>query len=213
MKNPSQKQVALIDSQNNVLGGENLYTAHAHPAQLHRAVSVWLVRNQDSKRQILLQRRSKKKIVGGDQWGNAICGNVRPNETFLECAQRRLGEEIGVYGVELEADFRFEYKIYSNEKYGEHELDQVYLGEYDGEFELDPDEASAVEWVDMIELKQEVAKHAIMNASETLKYETNQLKDLTPALELQLGGKDFEITPWTSLMLGDKKLWEMLEKN
>jgi len=213
MKNSSRKLVTLIDKENNVLEDEDLFAAHTHPAQLHRAVSVWLVHDQGSRSQILLQKRSIKKITGGNQWGNAICGNVRPNETYLECAQRRLGEEIGVYGVKLKPDFRFEYKIYSNEKYGEHELDQVYVGEYNGKFELNPEEASAIVWVDMIELKKEVAKHKIIGAMETLKYETDELKNLTPALKLRLGGKDFEITPWTSLMLGDKKLWEMLEKN
>lgn len=35
-------------------------------------------------------------IVGAGQWANTCYGNVRPGESYLECAWRRLCEELGI---------------------------------------------------------------------------------------------------------------------
>ncbi|MDH5533630.1 MAG: NUDIX domain-containing protein [Candidatus Pacebacteria bacterium] len=200
------KQVILVDSQDNVAGEEDLYSAHRHPAQRHRAVSVWIVRDKDGEREILLQKRSFEKIVGADQWGNGICGNVRPGESYLGCANRRLEEEIGLKDLSLSELYKFEYKVYSNEKYGEHEIDQVYITKYDGEFELNPMEVAQIEWVKLSELEKRLEGIEYITAKETLTYETNQLQDKTPSIELMLNDKISEIAPWTAIMLFNKKL-------
>lgn len=205
------KQVTLVDSQDYVLGDEDLYSAHSHPAKLHRAVSVWITRDNKGEREILFQKRSLEKIVGSDQWGNGICGNVRPGESYLECANRRLEEEIGIKNLSLNELYRFEYKVFSNEKYGEHELDQVYITEYDGEFELNPAEVSQIEWVRLSELERRLADLEYITAEETLKYETGELQAKTPSIELMLNNKKSEIAPWTVIMLFNKKLRSALQ--
>lgn len=205
-----EKKVTLLDRHNQVIGEADLYEAHRHPAQYHKAVSVWLLRNFADQVQILLQKRSLEKIVGADQWGNGICGNVRPDEDFLGCAHRRLREEIGVEGVELMPLYQFEYQVYSNQDYGEHELDQVFLGQYQGEFKLNPTEVQATTWVDLTKLQSALSDKKIVSANETLSRPTQLLKELTPPLFLKLAGQDFEISPWTAIMLGDMRLWQGL---
>lgn len=205
-----EKFVTLVDRHGKTLGSADLYEAHRHPAQLHKAVSVWLIRDVGAKRQVLFQKRSTTKIVGANQWGNGICGNVRPNEDYLACAERRLNEEIGIKVDKLWPIYRFEYQVFSNEEYGEHELDQVYVANYDGEFLLNPDEVQEVVWVDLDELFEQVKHHKIVGAAETLISTSDQLKDITPALILEIQKLEFEISPWTAIMLGDSRLWESL---
>jgi isopentenyl-diphosphate Delta-isomerase len=205
------KQVTLVDSQDNVLGEEDLYSAHSHNAKLHRAVSVWIIRDKDGEREVLLQKRSLEKIVGADQWGNGICGNVFPGESYLGCANRRLEEEIGVKNLSLDELYKFEYKVFSNEKYGEYEMDQVFITKYDGEFELNPAEVSQIEWVKLSELERRLEAMDYITAKETLKYETKDLQEKTPPIVLMLNDKKSEIAPWTAIMLFSKELWSALK--
>lgn len=200
------KEVTLVNLTDQVIGQEDIYSAHHHPAKRHRAVSVWLVRESEGKKEILFQKRSLEKIVGADQWGNAICGNVKPGESYLDCAMRRLDEEIGVTEVSLQELYKFEYRVYSNEKYGENEVDQVFIGQYDGKFELNPAEVSQVEWVRLDELMRKIEGLNYISAEETLNYQTDQLKKKTPLMEFIIEGRTFEIAPWTLIMLFDQKL-------
>ncbi|NCN03745.1 MAG: NUDIX domain-containing protein [Candidatus Pacebacteria bacterium] len=200
------KKVILVDEQDQIIGSDNLYSAHRHPAQRHRAISVWLVRGEGQDREIFLQKRSLEKIVGADLWGNGVCGNVKPDESYIGCANRRLSEEIGVENISLNELYKFEYKVYSNEKYGEHEIDQVYLAYYDGQFEPNPAEVAQVQWVKLGELERRLANLSYISAKETLVFATNQLAERTPPLELFLNDKNNMITPWTAMMLFDKRL-------
>lgn len=201
-----EKLVTLISDQGQTIGQTDILSAHRHPAQYHLACSVWLIRGTGENAEILLQQRSPQKIVGAGQWGNAICGNVRSGEDQFGCAVRRLREEIGVTGVELNPLYQFEYQIYANELYGEHELDQVYLGRYSGECQLNPEEVQKIAWVKLSELLVAVSQKTIVRAEDTLGVSTIELKNITPPLLLQLGGQSFEIAPWTAIMLGDQQL-------
>jgi isopentenyl-diphosphate delta-isomerase len=200
------KQVTLVDENDQVLGQEDIYSAHSHPAKRHRAISVWLLRDSDGQREVFFQKRSSEKIVGADQWGNGVCGNVQPRETYSECAYRRLAEEIGVTKITLTQLFRFEYKVYSNQEYGEHEVDQVFIARYDGDFELNPAEVSQYQWVRLDELYSRLETIQYISAAETLSFTTTQLQEKTPALTLILNDKKNTIAPWTALMLKDDRL-------
>lgn len=205
-----EKLVTLVNKQDIVVGEEDIYSAHTHPAKLHRAVSVWIVRGKDKNREIFFQKRSLEKIIGADQWANGICGNVLPGESYSGCAKRRLEEEIGIKNISLNELYKFEYKVYSNEKYGEHEIDQVFIAKYDGQFELNPAEVSQIEWVKLSELERRLENLEYIKAKKTLQYDTNQLREKTPSLFLMLNNKKNEIAPWTALMLFNPKLRKAL---
>src|SRR5579859_6686265 len=150
------QSVVLVNEHDEVIGEMDKFAAHRHPAKLHRAISVWLVNSQG---QVLLQQRSAEKIVGAGWWGNTVCGNVWPRESYEACARRRLEVELGIVkGYELSKLFTFHYQAYANEMYGEHEIDTVFSGVYDGEVKPNPAEASAFVWIDIAELKEKFAK-------------------------------------------------------
>ncbi len=201
-------KVTLVNTDNAVIGTMDKVAAHRYPPQLHRAVSVWLVNDQ---KEVLFQQRSQKKIIGAGWWGNTVCGNVWPNETNVECAQRRLSVELGLPPQHIREAYAFQYRAYVNEQYGENELDQVYVGKISGRVAANPEEVSDYAWISLVELEAETEKigHYIP-AEESLLIDTQQLQGKTPPLHMTLAGQTLLIVPWTVMMLRDQRLWHSL---
>jgi isopentenyl-diphosphate delta-isomerase len=150
----SNDLVILVNDQDQVIGEMDKVEAHRGDGKLHRAISVFLFRERNGKKELLIQQRSSKKIVGANQWANTCCGNVRPTESYVDCAHRRLREELGISGVLLEQTHKFQYQVRCNEEFGENEIDQVYIGQFNGSSELNPDEVQAVAWVSWEQIVQ-----------------------------------------------------------
>jgi len=138
-------EVILVDEQDNQIGVMDKVEAHRGEGKRHRAVSVFLF-NDGGK--LLIQQRSREKIVGALQWANTCCGNVRPTESYEECALRRLEEELGITGVSIRSVHKFEYHVRCNEAFSEFEIDTVFFGQFDGNVVLNHAEVAQVEWVD-----------------------------------------------------------------
>lgn len=146
-------QVILVNELDEPVGVMDKIEAHRGLAKLHRAVSVFLFNH---KQEVLLQQRSAKKIVGAGQWANTCCGNVRPGESYEECAHRRLREELGISNVTLIPIQKFSYFAKCNEEFSEREMDQVFVGYYSGQMVPNPDEVSASAWVGWTDFLAEV---------------------------------------------------------
>jgi isopentenyl-diphosphate delta-isomerase len=58
--------------------------------------------------------------------------------------------------AELRFLFTFEYRADYDATWGEHELDHVFLGQYDGPLDLDRDEVDEAKFIDMEDLKRDV---------------------------------------------------------
>jgi len=142
-------QVTLVDEQDNFIGVLDKIEAHRGEGKLHRAISVYLFNDQG---QLLIQQRSQKKIVGAGQWANTCCGNVRPTEDYKQCAYRRLREELGITQVTLKPVQKFQYFAKCNEEFSEREIDQVFVGQYQGELHLNPGEVQTTALVKLSDL-------------------------------------------------------------
>lgn len=152
----SLDQVILVDEHDQQIGVMDKIEAHRHPAQLHRASSVLL---HNSRGEWLIQQRSEYKIVGAGQWANTCCGNVRPRESYEECAQRRLREELGIVEVKLEKLAKFTYQVECNEEFGENEIDMIFVGEYEGLVKPSSKEVKKVRWLSAPDLLAELDKN------------------------------------------------------
>ncbi len=150
------KNVILVDKYDKKIGEEEVIAAHLNGGKRHRAVSVFLF---NEKGQLLLQQRSKKKIVGALQWANTCCGNVRVGETCKSCALRRLREELGIVQVKIKELYSFEYHIQCNEVFSEWEIDHVFVGKYQKEILPNPDEVAAYSWKNIEELLQDLTNN------------------------------------------------------
>lgn len=146
-----EEQVVLISEKDEVLGLMDKMQAHENGI-LHRAFSVFLF---NEKGEILLQKRAAEKYHSPNQWTNAVCSHPRVDETYMEGAQRRLKEELGIE-AELTPKFHFIYKADVGGNLWEHELDHVFTGHYNGDFTLNSDEVSEIRFITMEALDEEM---------------------------------------------------------
>ncbi|MBU4537651.1 MAG: isopentenyl-diphosphate Delta-isomerase [Weeksellaceae bacterium] len=149
-----EEQVVLVSENDEVLGLMEKMQAHENGI-LHRAFSVFLF---NDKGEMLLQKRASGKYHSPDQWTNAVCSHPRFDETYLQGAQRRMKEELGVE-AELTEKFNFLYKADVGQNLWEHELDHVFTGIYNGDFLLNEDEVSEVRYISMQELDEEMKEN------------------------------------------------------
>lgn len=148
-------KVVLVDDNDKVVGLKEKFSAHKNPVPLHRAISI-LIFNKDGKK-VLIQKRSEFKKTWPMYWTNTVCADVRPEETYLATAKRRLMEEMGIK-TKLKYVFNFIYQFKYNKTWGEHELDHVFTGTYDGVVSANPMEASGYEWIGVSDLKRDIKK-------------------------------------------------------
>ncbi len=149
----AEELVILVDEQDREIGSMEKLAAHENGGTRHRAFSVFLV---DVRGRWLLQQRAAGKYHFPGLWTNACCSHPRPGETTSDAAHRRLQEELGC-DCPVQERFQFEYKATSPaEGLTEHELDHVFTGQFEGPFELNPDEVGAIRWVEPAALAQEL---------------------------------------------------------
>jgi isopentenyl-diphosphate Delta-isomerase len=146
--------VVLVDKEDNELGLMEKQQAHI-AGLLHRAFSVFIF---NSRGELMLQQRAASKYHSPTLWTNTCCSHPRENETYLEAAHRRLVEEMG-FDCDLSFKFKFIYKANLDNGLTEHELDYVFIGLYDGEPNLNSSEVMAYRWVEMEDLKKDIAKN------------------------------------------------------
>src|SRR3972149_7078953 len=145
--------VVLVDRDDNVLGYKEKFEAHHNPVPLHRAISVVIY--DKTRKYMLLQKRSTQKVTWPGFWSNTSCTHPLPDESYKDAAERRLFEEMGIK-TPLTESFNFIYKAKYDKTWGEHELDHVFVGEYDGKVKLNPDEAEDYKWMKITDLKKDI---------------------------------------------------------
>lgn len=141
----------------------------------HKAVSVFLLRNGD----VLLQRRALGKYHTPGLWANTCCTHPHWNESALDCAVRRLREELGISGVALNFRDTVEYRADVGGGLTEHEVVDIFVGEMLAgiEPEPNPDEVMDTIWRPLSGLVDEVM-HAPEGFTPWLKIYLRQHSDL-----------------------------------
>ena len=148
------KAIVIVDEKDNVIGFEDKFKIHKVPVKLHRAISI-LIYNKDRSK-MLITRRALTKPTWGGYWSNAVCTHPYPNESYQAAAERRLFEELGIE-TSLKEFCCFTYEAGMDDGvWGEHELDHVFSGVYEGEVIADPDEISEYKWVEIQNLRKDI---------------------------------------------------------
>ncbi|MFZ1806460.1 MAG: isopentenyl-diphosphate Delta-isomerase [Cyclobacteriaceae bacterium] len=145
--------VILVDSEDRQIGTMEKMEAH-RKGVLHRAFSV-LVFN--SKGEMLLQKRAKSKYHSGGLWSNACCSHPRPGETLKDATKRRMREELGI-DTQPKYLYKFQYKAELGDLI-EHELDHVYVCEFDGEPTINLEEVEDWVYLDSALLKSKITEN------------------------------------------------------
>lgn len=146
--------VVLVNEKDEVLGTMEKHQAH-EAGLLHRAFSVFIF---DEKGRLLMQKRAATKYHSPSLWTNTCCSHPRETETYLDAAHRRLREEVG-FDCELQEKFHFIYRTQFDNGLFEHELDHVFVGNYEGEVQFNPNEVQEIHWISLDDLKNELLDH------------------------------------------------------
>ncbi len=147
------EELILVDFYDQQIGTATKAQAH-HDDLLHRAFSVFIV--HDGK--MLIQKRAAHKYHTPNLWSNACCSHPRNGETLEEAVHRRLQEELGI-DAECRELFSFIYHAPFASDLFEYEYDHVFLADCDAEIKCNPQEASAIRWVELHELAEDVRLH------------------------------------------------------
>lgn len=112
----------------------------------HQAVSVFVVAGA----KILIQQRAMHKYHTPGLWANACCTHPLWGEDMATCAARRLDEEMGISGLELQHRGHVEYRADVGGGLIEHEAVEVYTAETTADlaFQHNPSEVKTTAWVD-----------------------------------------------------------------
>jgi isopentenyl-diphosphate delta-isomerase len=153
------RTVTVVDEQNRPLGQEEIIKAHTGEGTLHRAFSVYVFR--EGKKEILIQKRSKEKMLWPLIWANTCCSHPFENEGASEAGERRLHEELG-FTTRLSPAGTFVYRAKDPSGRGvEHEHVTIlvgYLTDHE-QVQANPAEIAEWKWIKTEELQTEMKLH------------------------------------------------------
>lgn len=156
------KRVMLTDENGTPTGEADFREAHTGEGLLHRAFSVFVFNPLTA--DVLIQRRSKEKMLWPEIWANTCCSHLRTGETLLEAGRARLKEELG-FDCPLVEGPSFVYKAQDPGRGVEHEYDTILLGKANPEkITADPKEASEWKWISIENLQEELKTHPLSYA-------------------------------------------------
>jgi len=100
---------------------------------------------------VLMQRRALGKYHTPGLWTNTCCTHPAWGESDLDCANRRLREEMGITGLSLRHVAEIEYRADVGNGLTEHEVVQVFTARAMADLPLDPnpDEVADTDWIDL----------------------------------------------------------------
>ncbi|MEL6914624.1 MAG: isopentenyl-diphosphate Delta-isomerase [Pseudomonadota bacterium] len=122
----------------------------------HKAVSVFVMDGME----VLLQQRAHGKYHTPGLWANTCCTHPHWDEDPADCAVRRLDDELGIKGLYPAHRDRVEYRAEVGGGLIEHEVADIFIAPASKSLTmaLNPDEVADVRWMDLYELKAEIAR-------------------------------------------------------
>ena len=130
--------------------------AHEHGLK-HKAVSVFVM-NQG---RVLIQQRAMHKYHTPGLWANTCCTHPGWDESNVDCAVRRLDDELGIQGIYPSYKDTIEYRADVGNGLIEHEVVAVFVAETPADLHVtpNPDEVMATRWINIYDLVAEAERH------------------------------------------------------
>lgn len=148
------EKIILVDKNDQEIGTGGKMKVH-QDGTLHRAFSIFVFNTEN---EMLLQKRAKAKYHCGGLWTNTCCSHPQKGELLEEATHRRLQEEMG-FDCELKEIDSFIYKAKFDNGLTEHEYDHIFIGKFNDQPNLNPEEADDCEWIDPDSLKEKIKKN------------------------------------------------------
>lgn len=150
-----EELVDVIDEHNQVIGQSSRREVH-QKGHIHRALSVLIL---NSKGQILLQKRSKNKLVHPLSWDISTSEHVLAGESFEEAGVRSVKEELGVKVVaEIITKAKLQRRKYQLKRGMtlENEIVLMLKANHEGPFLIDKSEVESVNFFNIEEIEEKI---------------------------------------------------------
>ncbi len=145
--------VTYVNENDEVIGAGSIANAVDNGIRV-RISRVFL---QNSKGELLLQRRADTMSDLPGLWDQTAGGHVDERDDYRVTAFRELAEEMGIEGVALN-----EVATFYSEENDEHKIkkrfNKIFTGVYDGEVKIDYDEVTDFQWVAIDELSERMRR-------------------------------------------------------
>ncbi len=121
----------------------------------HKAISVFVLDQDD---RILLQQRALCKYHTPGLWANTCCTHPHWGEDDATCATRRLAEELGIAGLDLDHRGQVEYRADVGGGLVEHEVVEMFVARAPADLPmaLNPEEVAATRWMSAGDLRADL---------------------------------------------------------
>ena len=122
----------------------------------HKAVSVFVLKGNE----VLIQKRAAGKYHTPGLWTNTCCTHPLWEEKPIDCAIRRLDEELGIQGLFPAFRDQVEYRANVGNGLIEHELVDIFVATADEALSIspNPEEVESIRWIDLYELRARVER-------------------------------------------------------
>ena len=113
--------------------GEVVERSVAHSKGIrHRTAHVWILREEQGRTQVLLQKRSANKDSYPGMYDTSSAGHIPAGKEPLESAIRELGEELGIHAQKEQLEYIGKFHVqYEEEFFGkpfrDNEVVRVYV--------------------------------------------------------------------------------------
>ena len=136
--------VVLVDDKNNQIGTAPKDTVHTKNTPLHRGFSLFVF---NTNRDVLITKRAANKKAFPDVWTNAVCGHPAPGESVVAAARRRLKDELGIQGGDIQEVSAYQYRFADKNGIVENEICPILVTPFNGDPVPTSDEVSEWKWI------------------------------------------------------------------
>lgn len=140
----------LVDQNDHVVGYASKETCHGGRGVLHRAFSVFVFNKE---KELLIQKRSKNKLLWPLFWSNSVCSHPRKGESCEEAARRRVKEELSIK-PSLKYLFKFQYQASYDHVGSENEICYIYWGSTSDKVRANPEEIDDWKFIKIFQLNE-----------------------------------------------------------
>ena len=144
----------LVDDKDNQIGTDTRTNCHAGEGKRHRAYTALMFH----KGKMLLQKRSKKKLLWPGAWDVSFTSHVYPGESYQQAATRRALQELNARIEDLADVYSFVYFAPQGGN-AENEFCRVLVGDFDGRVTPNSDEMMATRWATVPEVEGDLRAH------------------------------------------------------
>jgi len=149
---PPEEILVLVDENDNQIGTDTRGNCHAGIGKRHRAFTVFLFHRG----KLLMQQRSKVKLLWPGAWDVSYTSHVYPGETYIQAAVRKGHQELHAEVVDLHDACSFVY-FAPQGKNSENEFCRLLVGLFNGKASPNPNEIMALKWVRIREAAEDLA--------------------------------------------------------